>query len=113
MKLHASAIAAIAAVSTLRASAFSPAQTSFDSVASSRRVSRCTSAPIPSMSWANRSPSLESTAIYSLQPLIEEISLMVDENNKLKAQNTIDGDVDSTPVIFVGGKGGVGKVFSS
>mmetsp|Transcript_3756 Transcript_3756/g.8431 ORF Transcript_3756/g.8431 Transcript_3756/m.8431 type:complete len:852 (+) Transcript_3756:71-2626(+) len=113
MKLHASTLAAIAAALTLTAAAFSPAQTRLTSVASSRGMSRCTSAPITSMSRENTRSSLKSTAVYSLKPLIEEIASMVDENNKLKAQATIEGDVDSTPVIFVGGKGGVGKTSTS
>ena len=45
-------------------------------------------------------PSQSSTRLHSLQPLIEEIA---------SAASTKSSDSDETPVIFVGGKGGVGK----
>lgn len=44
--------------------------------------------------------------LHSLSPLIEEIADMVRDNEQAKKANS---DVDTTPVIFVGGKGGVGK----
>ena len=46
------------------------------------------------------SPSSSCTRLYSLQPLIEEIASMANNNKD---------DKNDTPVIFVGGKGGVGK----
>lgn len=47
-----------------------------------------------------------SSELHSLSPLIEEIADMVRNNEQAK---NAKGDVDTTPVIFVGGKGGVGK----
>eukprot|EP00573_Skeletonema_grethae_P002075 CAMPEP_0201686454 /NCGR_PEP_ID=MMETSP0578-20130828/893_1 /ASSEMBLY_ACC=CAM_ASM_000663 /TAXON_ID=267565 /ORGANISM="Skeletonema grethea, Strain CCMP 1804" /LENGTH=827 /DNA_ID=CAMNT_0048170517 /DNA_START=56 /DNA_END=2539 /DNA_ORIENTATION=+ len=44
--------------------------------------------------------------LYSLSPLMEEIADMVRANDQAKSTSN---DVDTTPVIFVGGKGGVGK----
>jgi arsenite-transporting ATPase len=48
------------------------------------------------------------TRLYSLQPLIDEIAIMIAESRQKKAADDDDDD-DNTPVIFVGGKGGVGK----
>eukprot|EP00984_Skeletonema_dohrnii_P016454 scaffold7327_cov134-Skeletonema_dohrnii-CCMP3373.AAC.4 len=45
--------------------------------------------------------------LHSLSPLMEEIAAMVRDNEQAKS-SSID-DLDTTPVIFVGGKGGVGK----
>eukprot|EP00986_Skeletonema_menzelii_P014228 scaffold9132_cov140-Skeletonema_menzelii.AAC.5 len=47
------------------------------------------------------------SGLHSLSPLIEEIADMVRENEQVKSASS--DDVDTTPVIFVGGKGGVGK----
>lgn len=52
-----------------------------------------------------RRPS-RTTRLYSLQPLIDEISIMIAES---KHKTADDNEKDNTPVIFVGGKGGVGK----
>ena len=48
------------------------------------------------------------TRLYSLQPLIDEIAVMIAESRRKKTAADINDD-DDTPVIFVGGKGGVGK----
>lgn len=48
------------------------------------------------------------TRLYSLQPLIDEIAIMIAESRQKQTAADIN-DNDNTPVIFVGGKGGVGK----
>jgi arsenite-transporting ATPase len=48
------------------------------------------------------------TRLYSLQPLIDEIAIMIAESKQKQTAADIN-DNDNTPVIFVGGKGGVGK----
>jgi arsenite-transporting ATPase len=55
----------------------------------------------------NRRRSL--TRLFSLQPLIDEISIMIAESRKANNDNDPANNNDNTPVIFVGGKGGVGK----
>jgi arsenite-transporting ATPase len=60
-------------------------------------VSRCSSS----------GGSSSSSSLYSLAPLMDEIAVMVRENDQVKSPSS--DDVDTTPVIFVGGKGGVGK----
>jgi arsenite-transporting ATPase len=49
-----------------------------------------------------------SMRLFSLQPLIDEISIMIAESRKANNDDD-DANNDNTPVIFVGGKGGVGK----
>mmetsp|Transcript_28085 Transcript_28085/g.44190 ORF Transcript_28085/g.44190 Transcript_28085/m.44190 type:complete len:830 (-) Transcript_28085:98-2587(-) len=65
----------------------------------------------PTAAFIPQSPSVMSSIgcsrLHSLSPLMEEIADMVRENDQ--AKNTNSDDVDTTPVIFVGGKGGVGK----
>ncbi|KAL7538931.1 hypothetical protein ACHAXR_008900 [Thalassiosira sp. AJA248-18] len=53
---------------------------------------------------SSSSASSSATRLYSLQPLIEEIAATATKNN-----NSDDANDNDTPVIFVGGKGGVGK----
>ena len=48
------------------------------------------------------------TRLYSPQPLIDEIAVMIAESRRKQTAADINDD-DDTPVIFVGGKGGVGK----
>ena len=50
-----------------------------------------------------------SMRLFSLQPLIDEISNMIAESRKANNDNDPANNNDNTPVIFVGGKGGVGK----
>ncbi|KAL3766771.1 hypothetical protein ACHAWU_007434 [Discostella pseudostelligera] len=54
----------------------------------------------PSLSY-----SYSSTRLHSLQPLVDEIASMIAANKK----NGNNSNNHNTPVIFVGGKGGVGK----
>ncbi|KAL3806569.1 hypothetical protein ACHAXA_008698 [Cyclostephanos tholiformis] len=50
------------------------------------------------------------TALRSLGPLIEEIASMIESSKRRRTTgDDDDDDNDNTPVIFVGGKGGVGK----
>ena len=61
---------------------------------------------VPPSVMSSGSNSDHYSSLYSLSPLMEEISNMVRINQQSRSTNS---DVDTTPVIFVGGKGGVGK----